>query len=243
MIELVRADLLKLRRRRGLFWTVVALPWTLAVLAGVLEVSFADPGTEPRVYVEDVAFGLGIACGILCVVVAARLGAEEHAAGTIRYQVLTGTPRSRLYAAKALVVGLVALWLAAAVTLGAVAGSPFAGEGKGVTAGLVGETFWASLLPALVYSAISFGVGSLLRSTGPAIAVSLVLALGGTNIVLLLSLIDESLEAVSVDFSIDRLTRNEFEEDVPLLPALISVLAWTVVPLAAGLARLRRLEP
>lgn len=248
MIELVHADLIKLRGRVGLFWTIVALPIVLSVLSAILELAFGeDPGTSPKDFASDVGLGLAFILLIVAVITAARLGSEEHASGTLRYQVLTGTARWRLYASKAIVVLLVCVTMAVLSTLGAVFGALVAadGPGEGVGVGVAIDVFWTVLLRLTVFASIAFGIGGLLRSTGPAIAVAVVLALGGTNIVLLLSLIDEGLDVVAIDFAIDRLTVREFDDDdeIGLTAAIVCALAWTSIPLAAGLLRLQRLEP
>jgi ABC-type transport system involved in multi-copper enzyme maturation permease subunit len=245
MTDLIAADLLKLRRRRGLFWTLIALPLVIAALAVVLELTVVTDPTSPADFLEAVTAAQGFVALLAVVVAGARLGSEEHAGGTIRYQVLTGMPRGRLYASKAAVVVLVALAVALLGTVGALAGVPFAdGAGDGVDLAAVLGAFWAILLRLLVYGLIAFGVGALVRSTGPAIAASVVLAIGGTNILLLLTLLSDGLVWLSPDVAIERLTYDDADpgDRIALVAAIGSVLAWSLIPVAAGLARLRRLE-
>jgi ABC-type transport system involved in multi-copper enzyme maturation permease subunit len=243
VIGLVRADLLKLRRRRGLWAAVLLAPALVTGLAAIGTI-LSDERLAPVTYGDDVAFAATLVCQLVAVVVGARLGSEEHALGTLRYQVLTGTARARLYGSKLLALVAVCLVMTGVATAGIVFGAALAAIGAGDGVSIPGVA-WQLLLGTLTYSAIAFGIGALLRSTGPAITISVFLALGASNVVLLLSLVDDSLRAAAVDVAKERLTLDDAdpEDRISLGAAVVSLLAWLALPLAAGFERLRRTEP
>ncbi|HYF26438.1 MAG TPA: ABC transporter permease subunit [Baekduia sp.] len=247
MTALVAADLLKLRRRRGLWLTALLLPavlMTVIFLLSATEVIETDGG---HTFVKDGAAALAFLGPILAVLIGARVGSDEHAAGTLRYQLLTGVPRERLYLSKlaALAVACLLLTLtgAAAVLVFGIVLPPAPGDG--LEAMDVVDAVWNPLLPTFAYGAIAFGVGSLMRSTGPAIAVALVLNLVGLDMLTLLVLIDDWFRHLVLDVGIDRLTLNAIddpEDRVSVVAGAIITILWTGGFVLAGWLRLRRLE-
>lgn len=247
MRALVAADLLKVRRRRGLWWSAMLLPLALVAVVfalGAAGVHGIDGGAQ---FVSDVSGGLFVLGGVLAILVGARQGADEHAAGTLRYQLLTGTPRHRLLLSKLAVLAIVCLAISAvgavSATLAGLVLAAAPGKG-GVAAGDVVDVFWNVLVCCLVYGSISFGVGSVVRSTGPAIATALVLNLVGVQIAGVLTLIDEWLLHVVLPVGIDRLTfdSSSGSDRLGIAAAIIVTLAWPAVFVGAGWLRLRRLE-
>lgn len=246
MIDLIAADLLKLRRRRGLWLTTLLLPAGLVVLITVLSLAGVVDGDGGEIFVEDFAYATTLLATVLAVLVGARLGSEERATGTLRYQLLTGTSRARLYVAKigALTVACLALTTVAIVciTVGSVLVPAGASDATG--AGDVLEAFWAVFLQAFVYGALAFGVGALMGSTGPAIATALVLSLIGVNLLAALTLIDDWFRHLVLSLGIDRLTFDDSdpEDRVSIGAAVVMVVAWAGGALLAGWARIRRIE-
>jgi ABC-type transport system involved in multi-copper enzyme maturation permease subunit len=246
MTALIAADLLKLRRRNGLWWTTLLLPPAVIVLAFLLaatQVAKLDGGAT---FVQDGTDVLAYIAPVLAVLVGARQGSDEHAAGTFRYQLLTGMPRHRLLLSK---VAVLVITCVAVAAIGALANTICAlllaaKPGDGLTGADVLDGFWNTLIPCLVYGGIALGVGSLMRNTGPAIAVSLMLNIVGVNIVAVLILISDSLRYVVLNLGIDRLTFNAANSDdrLSLGGAIIVTIAWPALLILAGWLRLRRLE-
>lgn len=246
MTDLIAADLLKLRRRRGLWFTTLLLPAFFIVLVTVLSVAGVADADGGAIFVEDFSYATTLVATVLAVLVGARLGSEERAAGTLRYQLLTGVPRSRLYLAKvgALLVACLALTGVATVTmtLGSFLVPLNGGDATGF--GDVTAAFWAVFLQAFVYGALAFGVGALMGSTGPAIATALVLSLIGVNLLSVLTLVDDWFRHLVLSLGIDRLTFNDAdsEDRVTVGAAIVMVLAWAGGSLLAGWLRIRRIE-
>lgn len=177
---LVSAEVLKLRRRRGLVVSTLALTivpvviayTVLAILHAVDGIKYGPAGgTENFVESLDVIRTLGIVAAVLVGVVA---GTADLRAGVFRELVVTGRSRIALFAARvpgglALVVPAI---LAAVATSAA---ASFALSGSEATPSIgfvVHSAAWVSLLAVLAY-VLALGVSSLVGSTGPSIAVLL----------------------------------------------------------------------
>jgi ABC-type transport system involved in multi-copper enzyme maturation permease subunit len=243
---LVAADLLKLRRRNGLWWTTLLLPPAIIVLAFLLaatQVAKLDGGAK---FVQDGTGVLAYIAPVLAVLIGARQGSDEHAAGTLRYQLLTGIPRHRLLLSKLAVLAIACLALAFLGALSTtVCGLLLAAKpGDPVTFADVTDSFWNTLVPCLAYGGIAFGVGSLMRNTGPAIAVALMLDIVGVNLVAVLILIDHWLRHLVLNLGIDRLTFNNASahDQIALGAAIAVTIAWPGAFILAGWLRLRTLE-
>ncbi|WP_205696910.1 ABC transporter permease [Conexibacter sp. SYSU D00693] len=247
MTALIAADLLKLRRRTGLWWSALMLPFVLASVVFLLAATETIDLDGGQQFVRDGTSSLAFIGPILAVLVGARLGSDEHAAGTLRYQLLTGVPRERLYLSKLAVLaitclGLVVLGATAVVVFGLVL--PAEAGTEGVGGGDVVDAYWNLFIRCFVYGVISFGTGALVRSTGPAITVSLVLLLFGVDLVAILVLIDDWFRHLVLDVGLDRLTTNDLDADdrVSFGAALIITVAWPAAFAFAGWLRLRNLE-
>jgi ABC-type transport system involved in multi-copper enzyme maturation permease subunit len=242
MTALVAADILKLRRRRGLWFTLLALPAGLALLVGVLGAAISDLKVHGGGrYAHDARFTIGLLLDVMAAIVGARLGSEEHTLGTFRYQVLSGRPRLALYGSK---VGALVSVLTITVVLATIATAvasflPPRGGGHALTASDLGKLLWDLWLPAVAYGCLSLGVGSLVRATGGAIALSLVLQLAALNLLAALTLIDKSFKYVVLNAGIDRLTVDTLKPDVRLSAggAAACVIAWVALFLFLGAAR------
>jgi len=248
MSALVAADLLKLRRRRGLWLTTLFLPSFFVALITVLTVSGVTSDNEGggATFVEDFSVAMNTFCVVLTVLVGARLGSEERATGTLRYQLLTGIPRHRLYLSKVATLLLTCLALTlisvATITVGSLL-VPLNGA-EATAAGDVVDALWNVLLPAISYGSIAFGVGALVGSTGPAIATALVLNLVGINVLYALTLIDDSFRHAVLNLGVDRLTIDDVDADdrVSFGAAIAMIAAWVGGFIGAGWLRLRRIE-
>jgi hypothetical protein len=103
---LARADQLKLRRRRGLFWTVTVLTIVPMVIAyGVLAILHAaNPDHHgPAGGVENLGHGMFVLTllgGVAAILAGARAGADDVASGVFRELVVTGRPRVVLFGSR-----------------------------------------------------------------------------------------------------------------------------------------------
>jgi ABC-type transport system involved in multi-copper enzyme maturation permease subunit len=179
-LALSRAELLKLRRRRGLVALVAALT-VLPMVIGFTVTTILhanNPAKHPSAGgIENFAGSmemLSALAAIAAVIVGVTAGAGDLSAGVFRTLVVTGRSRIRLFLARipgglALILPL----LAVAFTIAAVASIALAGSTPQPDAGFVaGMAAWVALQASVAF-AIGLGVGSLLGSRGMSIGVVL----------------------------------------------------------------------
>lgn len=245
MIDLVRADVLKLRKRRGLFW------WSLALTAGSM---LAYYGVKEVLHLRD-SLGNGPAGGryayaramdVLVVTTAvagaligATAGSGDRGAGVFRDLVATGRSRvelsvARVPAALALVAPLALLGF-----LGATAACfAFA---SGLPTPSASEVAWYGgyvVASGMLTCVVGIGLAELVGSRGIAIGVLLGWFLAGEHLVLSISALGQGRAGLA-GVAVDRLrplyiAGDSRELNVSLAVALGVLALWLVVPTVAG---------
>ena len=238
MSRLFGAELLKLRKRRGLVWA------TLALVVGPVLVAYAitailhavDPdkygpagGVENFNSSIDVIGLLGL---VAAVIVGVTAGAADLSAGVFRELVVTGRSRLALFGVR--VPGGLAFLLpigAVAFGLAVVAATVFAGSEPAPGAGLIARQ-GGFLLLLLGFSFLtSLGVASMLGSRGIAIGLLLGWRLAAAPILLSTGKLDVVLPNAALD---------RFQPALENGPALSVAAAasllvlWAAATLAAG---------
>jgi hypothetical protein len=248
MPRLVNAELLKLRKRRGLVLVTFALTVLPMIIAYVVLVALhaAEPAKHGPAGGLDNLSGslyllaqLGVVAAIL---IGATAGAGDIGSGVFRELVVTGRSRFALFAARlpaALALTIAAVWAGFALT--ALASIVFAGslEAPGGVL-LVEGACWLTLVVALAL-VLALGLSSALGSRGITIGVVLGLelavmpALAQINT---LGSLRELLPVVATDaLAPSALFDGEVAVPTSVSVALVVVAAWTLVPLAAGASR------
>jgi hypothetical protein len=243
--RLVNAELLKLRKRRGLVLATFALTILPMIVAYIVLVILH--ATEPAKHGS--AGGLENFLGSMYMltqlgVVAATLlgataGAGDLGSGVFRELVVTGRSRLALFAARVpagLGLALAAVWGGFAVT--AVASTVLAGSLEAPSAGLLVESAaWLAVVVGLAL-VLALGVSSAVGSRGTTIGVVI-----GWQLVLMPFLLQiealGSLRALLPFAATERVGPSALFDGgvaVPMsLSAAIAVIAvWAIVPLAAG---------
>lgn len=246
-LALIRAELLKLRRRRGLVAVVAALT-VLPMLIGytvtsILHASNPDKHTSAG-GVENFVGSLemlGALAAVAAVIVGVTAGAGDLGAGVFRTLVATGRSRIRLFAVRipgglALLLPFVAVGFAVA----AVASTVLAGSEPQPDAGLVVRTGAWMALQASVAFAIGLGVGSIFGSRGLAIGVVLGWLLALEPLLLALDVLG-SLRIGLLSAAAQRLEPGSkfVEAGEPAVAMSVGAAAavvtlWALVPLAIG---------
>jgi ABC-type transport system involved in multi-copper enzyme maturation permease subunit len=239
-MNLIRAELLKLRKRRGLVAAVGVL--TIAPVAIAYSALLILHASNPDTY--DAAGGIdnftssielmtqiGVVAAIL---VGATAGAGDRGAGVFRELVATGRSRLALFAARvpgglALLLPPIAISFAiaatAAVTLTGDAQSPVA------TAAIAQTAAWVALVMATAY-ALALGVSSAFGSRGTAIAILLGWQLAAAPILLASGRLDDVLPNAAL---LALKPAKEAQLVTTSVPTAVAILAlWTLAPLAAG---------
>ena len=245
---LVRAEILKLRGRRGLVATVAALTVGAAVVTyGVLAILHAaNPAHHgPAGGVTNLGHGLFVLAtlgAVAATLVGASAGAGDLAAGVFRELVVTGRPRLSLYRAK-IRGGLLFLlaFVAAGYAIAAVASVAFAGSLPAPsTSLLVSAGLWL-LLSCAFYFALALGVSSLLGSRSTTIGIMLAFRLALTPILLAITPLGVGREVVPAaglerlaPHALEGFTRQAARIPMAHTTAILVLLAWTAVALVVG---------
>jgi hypothetical protein len=243
--RLVRAELLKVRKRRGLLAATLALTILpmivayviLAILHGVDPAKHGPAGGAHN-FADSLNFlgALTIVAGIL---VGATVGTGDLGAGVFRELVVTGRSRLALFAARVpagLAFLLVPLGIAFAVT--ASAATLLAGPLDPPSGRLVLHSAgWLGLLAALSF-VIALGVSSLISSRGTSIGLLLgwlLVAMPLLKQIDVLGVFREALSGAATERLEPAAVLGEGAHvPMSLTAAVLVIAAWTIVPLAAG---------
>lgn len=253
--RLVGAEFLKLRKRRGLVISALAVCIVpmLIVHAVFLSQDGLAGGIESFVTAMDLLGGMSLVAAIL---VGATVGTGDLGAGVFRELVVTGRSRLALFTVRVPAgLGLLLPIVGAAFAVTATLSTAFAGSQE--TQGVAGQgdlvlgnvapsaslllqsAGWLALATALSYM-LALGVSSLIGSRGISIGVLL-----GWFLVAMPLLLDPgfrlgSLRTGLLYAALERLRPEElFAGATPAVPmslatAVAVLVAWTLVPLAVG---------
>jgi hypothetical protein len=243
--RLVRAEFLKLRKRRGLVVSTLALT-ILPMLIGytvLLSIHAANPdkhgpagGLENLSGSMDILSTLSIVAAIL---VGATLGAGDLGSGVFRELVVTGRSRLMLFAAR-VPAGLALLWpiVGAAFAITATASVVFAGSLEPPPMSLLLESFaWLGLVTGLSL-VLALGVSSVFGSRATTIGIVLGWQIVATPVLLEIGALGSFREGLLGAATARLEPASLFEGGVPVpmsvSAAIAVIVAWTVVSLAAG---------
>ena len=247
-MKLVRAELLKLRKRRGLVAVAavvtiapVVVGYTVLAILHVMDPARHDPagGIDNFTGSIELMTQIGVVAAIL---IGATAGAGDRGAGVFRELVVTGRSRLALFAAR-VPGGLAFLFpfVAVGFTIAAVAAVTLRGDGQSpVAAATIAETAgWVALVMATAYS-LALGVSSAFGSRGTAIGILLGWQLAAAPILLASGRLDDVLPNAAL------LALQPAEEaelvTTSVTTAIAILVLWTLVPLAVGAWRTRTAE-
>jgi hypothetical protein len=243
--RVVSAELLKLRKRRGLLLATLALSVLPMIVAYTVILFLHETAPEkhgPAGGVENFAGSmevlsqLGVVAAIL---VGATLGAGDVGSGVFRELVVTGRSRLALFAARVPAgVGLLLAVLGVGFALTAAASTVFAGSLDAPSVGLlIGSGAWLALVTGLAL-VLALGISSTVSSRGITIGIVLGWQLVLVPLLLQITALGSLREALPVAAT-ERLQPAALSEGGAVVPtsvaAALAVLAvWTIVPLAVG---------
>jgi ABC-type transport system involved in multi-copper enzyme maturation permease subunit len=245
---LVLADLLKLRRRRGLVaLTSLLTVGAVAITYGVLELLHVlDPSKYgPAGGVTNLghlAFLVSTVGAVAAAIVASAAGAGDLDSGVYRELVVTGRSRLALYLSR-IPAGLSFLlaFVATAYALTAVAALLFAGNLPAPSASLlVTAGLWA-LLEATFYYLLAFGVACVLGSRSYTIGIVLAWRLALTPLLASISalgIVRELVPGVALQ-NLTPAALGHAARQGPIIPMSLAAIAavlvlWTLVAVVAG---------
>lgn len=241
---LVGAEILKLRKRRGLVLSSLGLTvvpmligYTVVAVQHARNPAQHGPGGGTENFVESVDLLSGLVA-IAAILIGVTAGTGDLRAGVFRELVVTGRSRVELFAARAPGGLVLLLPLATAGFVTAVLASIVL-AGDEPTPGLrlfVASGAWLGLAATLTF-VLALGVSSVVGSTGPSIAILLGWQLLLGPLVLRidsLGVVRDLLPGAGVIALVpDAL---ELQTAISMSPAAIAanLVLWTVAPLAAG---------
>jgi hypothetical protein len=241
----VGAEFLKLRKRRGLVLSALALTvvpmiiaYTVLLILHAVDAAKHGPagGLENFSGSMDLLSQLSVVAAIL---VGSTLGAGDLGSGVFRELVVTGRSRLALFTARVPAgLGLVLSFVGAAFAVTATASTVFAGSSEVPGGGtLVSSAAWLGLVTGLAL-VLALGVSSALGSRGTTIGILLGWQLIAMPLALQIGVLG-SLREAFVGAATERLEPARLFEGGATVPmslaaAVVVIAAWTVVPLAVG---------
>jgi hypothetical protein len=250
-LRLISADLLKLRRRRGMVsLTLLATLGSMLIGFAVLTIQHAGdparygPAGGLENYQGAIDF-LSAMCLIAGAIVGATAGTQDMESGVFRDLAATGRSRMALFGSRVLGGWALGLPLAAlAATLAAVGGTVLSGSlpAPGVEALASGT---AMALSAMALStALGVGIAALVGSRGPVIGIMLAIELAVVPLLQQVGFLGgarQLLPTVALN-RIGDLPPTVAGLHVALGSAVAVTLGWAVAALAAGAWRTRTRE-
>ena len=246
--RMVSAELLKIRRRRGLMaWVAVLVVGVVSVVFAVMAILHAmDPVKYgPAGGVENLSGAVGVLSlltSVAAVLVGAALGAGDLQAGVFRDLASTGRSRVALFAAK-VPGGLALLWplVALAWLICCVASVAFAGDLAAPSISLmIAGGAWMLVVTASMYAlalGIASGTGSRSAAIGMVLAWQFVVSQLLTQISAL-GVLRQGIQMAALTRVIpaELLSgpRDPASATMAVGTAIVVLAAWFFVPLAAG---------
>ena len=243
--RLVSAEFLKLRKRRGLVISALALTVVPMIIGYTVLLSMhaANPakhgpagGLANLSGSMDILTTLSVVAAIL---IGATLGAGDLGSGVFRELVITGRSRLALFTAR-VPAGLALVWpiAGAGFAITATGSIVFAGSLGAPSAGFLLESAaWLGLVAALSL-VLALGVSSVLGSRGTTIGIVLGWQIVAAPVLLQIAALGSFREgllgAASERLAPAALFEGEYTVPMSIGAAALVIAVWTVLPLAAG---------
>ena len=249
-LQLISAETLKLRRRRGMLAIAVLL--TLGLVALVYTVMAIQHAGNPAKYgpaggAKSFADGLSVIVLMACVVgtvVGGTAGTQDIESGVFRDLAATGRSRLALFGARvtgawAIVLPILAVTMAAMSGLSvALAGSDAAPSASAIVAGTAGI-----LAAGALSSAVAVGVSALVGSRGPVIGILLAFFLALQPLLAAIGLLGAARQGIP-SVAIERIAHMTIDGGVQtaLGTAIAVMAAWVAATIGLGAWKTARRE-
>ena len=251
LLPMISAELLKLRKRRGLFWLSLVLTVVVVVLANAVATIYhvSDPAKYPPIGGASgfVSFlGLfNIVAALAAVLIGATAGAQDISSGVFRSMVATGQSRIKLALVR-IPGGLLLLlpMLAVGFLLEVAAAFILAGGTPTPDAATILTGFgWLMAVAVLNYT-VALGLAALLRARGTAIGLLIAWQLAASRLLEGISNFGNwrgLISSVATDRFLpgatDVITLRRDAITLSLGAAIAVVIAWIAVATALGVWR------
>jgi hypothetical protein len=247
-VRMVSAEVLKVRKRRGLMaWSAILTVAPVALFFAISAILHAENPARygPAGGVSNLAGVMGALAtlgSVAAVLIGANMGAGDVQAGVFRDLVSTGRSRIALFAAR-VPGGLALLWplLAFAWVIACAASVAFAGhlQSPGISLMIQGGG-WVFLAATSIYL-LALGIASLTASKATTIGIVLAWLFVASQLVLQITGLGVARQALQMA-ALTRLIPSGLQEQPPdpvvasmsVGVAILVVAAWAAVPLTVG---------
>jgi len=239
---MVGAELLKLRKRRGLFWSTLVLvvaPVVIGYVVLTLHHAIDPDHAAPAGGITNLrgTYGFLAQVGMVAaIMIGVTAGGGDLGAGVFRELVVTGRSRIALFGVRfpgALL--FLAPYVLAAAVIASVASVALPTSGGEPGALLMAEYAGWLVLALLTGLALALGIGSLLSGR---VAIGLVLAWQFVLTPLFLQI--GKLDPFLAGAALRRIEPGSTNDSVSPTVAVLALAAWTLIPLVAGAWRTAR---
>lgn len=247
-LRLIRADVLKLRRRRGMLALVAALTVGIAVL--VFTVQAVQHGGNPAKYgpaggiknYQNVVSFMVMMVSIAGVIVGSTAGAQDIESGVFRDLAATGRSRIALFASR--IAGAWAIMLTIVIATAAVVATGAITLADGLptpdAAAMIAGT--SALVAAGALSVVTaVGLTALVGSRGLTIGILLAFNLALTPALVALKMLGNVRDAIP-SVGLDRIAHAHSPVQVGLATAILALVGWATAAFAAGAWKTRTRE-
>jgi hypothetical protein len=219
--RLIAADLLKLRRRRGM------LSISVLLTLGGIAVAFIEN------YQNAVSF-VGAMALVVGAIVGGTAGTQDLESGIFRDLAATGRSRTALFASRAVaalivvlsIVGIAAAFTcAASVALAGSLSAPGAGELAAGTAGV--------LVTGALSTAVAVGLSVLVASRAPVIGIQLAFYFAISPLLIGMDFLGGARQAIP-EVAVKRIADLPGDVHMALVTAVLVVVAWAAAALGLG---------
>jgi hypothetical protein len=250
-LRLISADVLKLRRRRGML-SLTLLGTLGSMLIGFTVLTIQHAGNPAKYgpagglenYQGAIDF-LSVMCMVAGAIIGSTAGTQDLESGVFRDLAATGRSRTALFGSRVLGAWAVGLPLAALAAVVAATGSiVLAGSLAAPAAGAIAAGTALALAAMALSTALGVGVGALVGSRGPVIGIMLAVELAVVPILQQIGFLGQGrqlLPSVALN-RIGDLPPTVNGLHVALGTAIAVVIGWAAAALAAGAWRTRTRE-
>ncbi|TMK60394.1 MAG: hypothetical protein E6G60_13640 [Actinobacteria bacterium] len=247
-LPLVRAEVLKLRKNRGLVLTAAAMTVGAMIVAYTILLllhAFNPDHHGPAGGVANLGNGVMLLAGlgsVAAILVGAAAGAADLSSGVFRELVVTGRSRLALFASR-IPSGLTVLFslVSAAVAIVVTVTVGFAGSLAAPSAGLLAGTVLWLLVEIAFYFAVALGLASLLGSRAQTIAILLAWRMAVTPILLSIGALGVARDAVPgaafnrlAPDAIGKYVQEGGAVSMSVIAAIVALVAWTAIAVSLG---------
>ena len=248
-LNLIRTDVLKLRRRRGMM--VIALLIAVGSISVVFAVNAIRHGANPQTVgpaggisnFQNATEFLGVIAVVVAAMVGVTAGAGDAELGVLRDLLATGRSRVSLFGSRAAAAVIVTVSImAVAMAVATVCSVVFAGSAPVPSLSQIGGRYGAVLAFAASAALVCTGVATFARSRGPVMASVIALGVVISQLLLRADFLGGSRNAVPLA-AFRRLAGDPVSGlNTSLTLAVGVTVAWALAALAAGAWWARRVE-